>query len=189
MELLQLALACLRVGTFVFGGGPALVPLLRDPVVFRYGWLTGEEFADAVALGQMTPGPLLVTATFVGWKVGTESGGAGMGLLYATVATVCIFLPSFFMTLAAAHQLGRLKGNPRVQRFLRGVEAGIVGLVAAAAVQMGQDALGGWVQAALCAAALAVLIRTKIEAGLVVVACGAVGLGLTLAGVMGGPPS
>jgi len=185
MELLRLALACLRVGTFVFGGGPALVPLLRDPVVFRYRWLTGDEFADAVALGQMTPGPLLVTATFVGWKLGVEGGGVGMGLLYATVATVCIFLPSFFMTLAASHQLGRLKGNARVQRFLRGVEAGIVGLVAAAAVQMGQDAIGGWPQAVLCAAALVVLIRTKIDAGLVVVASGIIGLAVSFAGLMG----
>jgi chromate transporter len=185
MELLRLALASLRVGTFVFGGGPALVPLLRDPVVFRYGWLSGDEFADAVALGQMTPGPLLVTATFVGWKVGTAGGGVGLGLLYATVATACIFLPSFFMTLAASHQLGRLKGNAGVQRFLKGVEAGIVGLVAAAAVQMGQDAIVGWPQAVLCAIALVVLIRVKIDAGLVVVASGIIGLALTFAGVMG----
>jgi chromate transporter len=184
MELLRLALSCLRVGTFVFGGGPALVPLLRDPVVYRYAWLSGDEFADAVALGQMTPGPLLVTATFVGWKVGTQGGGVWFGLLYATVATVCIFLPSFFMTIAASHQLGRLKTNVRVQRFLKGVEAGIVGLVAAAAVQMGRDAIGVWPQAVLCVAVFALLVRTRIDAGLLVVLCGVLGLVTSLTGLL-----
>lgn len=185
-ELLHLAGACLRVGTFVFGGGPALIPLLRDDVVYRYGWLSGDQFTDAVALGQMTPGPLLVTATFVGWRVGAEVGGLGLSLLYATIATLCIFLPSFVMTLAASHQLGRLKKNAGVQRFLRGVEAGIVGLVAAAAVQMGRDSLVGWGEAALCAAALVVLLRCKVDAGLVVVGCGVLGLGLSLAGALPG---
>jgi len=97
--LLQLALSCLRVGAFVFGGGPVLIPLLEDDVVGRYGWLTSDEFTDAVALGQMTPGPLLVTATFVGYRLGIEQSGPALGLLYATVATICIFLPSFLWSL------------------------------------------------------------------------------------------
>lgn len=174
--LLQLVLSCLRVGTFVFGGGPALVPLMRADVVVRHGWLTSDQFADAVALGQVTPGPLLVTATFVGWKVGLQAGGTWTAFLYATVATVCIFLPSFFMTIAASHQLGRLRGNLYVQRFTKGVEAGIVGLIAAAAVQMAEDALGSWPQGVLCAVAMVVLIRTKVEAAWVIGACGALAL-------------
>ena len=180
--LLQLALSCLRVGTFVFGGGPALVPLMRPDVVVRYGWLTSDQFADAVALGQVTPGPLLVTATFIGWRVGSQAGGPWTALLYATVATACIFLPSFFMTIGASHQLGRLKGNPRVQRFTKGVEAGVVGLIAAAAVQMARDALGSWPQGVLCAAALVVLVRTKVEAAWVIGACGVLALLASFAG-------
>ena len=94
MDLLRLCLVCLRVGTFVFGGGLVMVPLLGADVVDKYGWLTQQEFVDAVALGQMTPGPLLVTATFVGYKVG--------GILAALAATVCMFLPSFVMTILAS---------------------------------------------------------------------------------------
>jgi len=182
--LLQLALSCLRVGTFVFGGGPALVPLMRPDVVVRYGWLTSDQFADAVALGQVTPGPLLVTATFIGWRVGFQAGGTWTALLYATVATVCIFLPSFFMTIAASHQLGRLKGNPRVQQITRGVEAGVVGLVAAAAVEMARDALGSWLQGVMLAAALVVLVRTKVEAAWVIGACGLLALMARFAGLL-----
>ena len=92
MSLLRLALSCLRVGAFVFGGGPVLIPLLEDDIVGRYGWLSEHEFTDAVALGQMTPGPLLVTATFVGWRLGTQHGGVWMGLLYAVIATISLDL-------------------------------------------------------------------------------------------------
>ncbi|MBM3475767.1 MAG: chromate transporter [Armatimonadetes bacterium] len=182
-SLLELALSCLRVGTFVFGGGPALVPLMRPDVVVRYGWLTSYQFNDAVALGQVTPGPLLVTATFIGWKVGFDAGGPWAAVLYATVATVCIFLPSFFMTIAASHQLGRLRGNPRVQQFTKGVEAGVVGLIAAAAVQMARDTIGSWPQGILCLAALTVLVRTKVEAAWVIGACGGLALLASFVGV------
>jgi len=157
---------------------------MRPDVVVRYGWLTSDQFADAVALGQVTPGPLLVTATFIGWRVGFQAGGTWTALLYATVATVCIFLPSFFMTIAASHQLGRLKGNPRVQQITRGVEAGVVGLVAAAAVEMARDALGSWLQGVMLAAALVVLVRTKVEAAWVIGACGLLALMARFAGLL-----
>ncbi len=175
MALLRLALSCLRVGAFVFGGGPVLVPLLEDDVVSRYGWLSSEEFTDAVALGQMTPGPLLVTATFVGYRLGSDQGGMWVGLFYALVATVCIFLPSFFMVIAVSHQLARLKAHAGVQRFLAGVSAGVVGLVAWAAIGIGRGALDSWIQGALCAGALIALLRYKLDTGLVVVSCGILG--------------
>ena len=174
-ELLRLALSCLRVGAFTFGGGPVIVPLLEDDVVSRYGWLSSDEFTDAVALGQMTPGPLLVTATFIGYRLGFEQGGPWAGLLYATIATVCIFLPSFFMVIAASHQLAKLKTHGGVQRFLAGVSAGVVGLVAWAAVQIGRGSMESWAQWVICAGALVTLIRFKLDTGLVVVSCGVLG--------------
>ena len=183
-ELLRLALSCLRVGAFVFGGGPVLVPLLEDDIVSRYGWLSSGEFTDAVALGQMTPGPLLVTATFVGFRLGSEQGGPWLGLVFAIVATICIFLPSFFMVIAASHQLAKLKAHLGVQRFLAGVGAGVVGLVAWAAVEIGRGALDSWVQWAIGAGAMVALIRFKLDTGLVVVTCGALGVLAWVTGLM-----
>lgn len=179
MSLLRLALSCLRVGTFVFGGGPVLIPLLEQDVVYRYGWLSPREFVDAVALGQMTPGPLLVSATFVGYKVN--------GLVGAVVATVCIFLPSFLMTIAASHQLARIKGNPLFRRFLTGIEAGVVGLVAAAAVSVGRSAIGDdfpglLPRLGIGLIALIVLMRWKVDNGLVVVSAGLLALAASLLG-------
>ena len=130
LELLQMTLVFLRVGTLVFGGGMVMIPMLEQDVVVQHHWLTHTEFVDAVALGQMTPGPLLVTATFIGYKV------AGVG--GAIIATVAIFLPSLLMTLLMARQLGRIRGNPYVRGFLNGVNVAVVGLILAAAVSVAQ---------------------------------------------------
>ena len=184
MELLRLALSCLRVGAFVFGGGPVLVPLLGDDVVSRYGWLSNDEFTDAVALGQMTPGPLLVTATFVGYRLGLEQSGLRMGLLYATIATVCIFLPSFFMVIAASHQLAKLRTHAGVQRFVAGVSAGVVGLVAWAAVDIARGSMESGAQWLICGGALIALIRFKLDTGLVVVSCGVLSLLARMGGLI-----
>ena len=177
MNLLRLALACLRVGTFAFGGGFVMVPLLEQYVVGPAPWLTHQQFLDAVALGQMTPGPLLVTGTFIGYKVS--------GLLGATVATVCIFLPSFFMTIAASHQLSRLRTNFYVQRFVKGIEAGVVGLIVATALLLAKADVRTVPQAVLALVALIVLVRLKVDSWQVVVAAGALGL---VAGLLGFRP-
>lgn len=170
MDTLRLALVCLRVGALVFGGGLVMVPLLESDVVHRYGWLTEREFVDAVALGQMTPGPLLVTATFVGYKVG--------GPLAATLATLCMFLPSFVMTIAVSNNLARFEDSRPVQSFLWGVKAAVVGLVLAAAVSIAQSSCAALGQVLLGLVALGVLLGTKVDAGLVVVVSGLVGLAL-----------
>ena len=133
LQLAQLTWVFLRVGTLVFGGGMVMIPILQQDVVTRHHWLTQREFVDAVALGQMTPGPLLVSATFVGYKT---MGGGLAGLGGATAATVAIFLPSFLMTVLLARQLSRLRGNPVMRGFLRGVNVAVVGLILAAVVSI-----------------------------------------------------
>jgi chromate transporter len=179
MDTLRLALVCLKVGTFVFGGGMSMIPLMEQDVVTRYGWLTDREFRDAVALGQMTPGPLLVTATFIGYKIGGPS--VATRLLSATVATFCIFLPSCLMTLIVAHQLTRLKDNVYVQGFLRGVTPAVVGLLLSVGVNFGRSALwqpSGLDPAAVILAALALIALVgikKIDAVYVIAAAGLIG--------------
>lgn len=169
-ETWQLALVCLRVGTFVFGGGFVLVPLLQADVVDHYHWLTRQEFMDAVALGQMTPGPLLVTASFIGYKIS--------GVFGAVVGTVSMFLPSFVMTVAAANRLSKLKENPQVTSFLWGVRAAVVGLIFASAIPLAKTGLADPRQGFLAVAALALLLTKRVEAGLVVILCGLLGLAM-----------
>jgi len=155
---LRLALVCLKVGTFTFGGGMSMIPLMEQDVVGRYRWLSEREFWDAVALGQMTPGPLLVSATFIGYKIG---GPTVAGRLFsATVATLCIFLPSCLMTMIVAYKLNQLRENLYVQAFLRGVSAGVVGLLLSVGGQFGRKALWpaqGFDPVATLLAALALL--------------------------------
>jgi len=111
--LLLLSTIFLRLGAITFGGGYVMIPLLEAEVVHNHQWLTHQEFADATTLGQVTPGPVLITATFVGYRVA--------GTLGALVATISIFLPSFLMTIAAGSSLARFHTNPVVQSFLKGV--------------------------------------------------------------------
>lgn len=169
LETLQLALICLRIGTFVFGGGLVMIPLLQTEIVDHHQWLTQQEFLDAVALGQMTPGPLLVTATFIGYKVS--------GLFGAIVATISIFLPSFVMTLAVSNSLKRLQGNRHVTAFLWGVKATVVGLILAAGVSLVdvyvKDLRGGII--ALAALGL-LLLWKKADPAVIVLVCGVLGL-------------
>lgn len=169
-NLLPLALTCLRVGTFVFGGGLVFIPLMEADVVVRYQWLTRQEFLDAVALGQMTPGPLLVTATFIGYKVAALPG--------ALLATICIFLPSFIMTVIASSYVTRLKADSRVKDFLWGVRAAVVGLLGAAIITLIPTGADSLAKMALLAIALVLLFWRKIDGGLVIIGCGLIGLGL-----------
>jgi len=168
VSLLLLALVCLKVGTFVFGGGMTMIPMMEQDVVFRYHWLTEREFVDAIALGQMTPGPLLVSATFVGYKV--------YGVLGAVVATVCIFLPSFLMTIFVASVLLRVRERDWVKSVLAGVNAGVVGLLAAAVVSIGRSALGDAWTALFALGAFVALVKFRVDAVYVILAGGVLGL-------------
>ena len=167
MTLLQLVLTFLKIGAFTFGGGLVMIPFLEQDVVNTYGWLTHREFVDAVALGQVTPGPVIISSVFIGYKVA--------GLLGAALAIVSISLPSFLMTIAASHQLRRLRQNARLRAFLKGVSPAVVGLILAAGVSIGRSALVDVPTALLAAACLVALVRFKVDAALVVVASGLIG--------------
>ncbi|MEN6301772.1 MAG: chromate transporter [Armatimonadia bacterium] len=192
LQLAQMTWVFLRVGALVFGGGMVMIPILQQDVVTRHQWLTQREFVDAVALGQMTPGPLLVSATFVGYKA---MGGGWSGLVGATAATVAIFLPSFLMTILLAGQLTRMRGNPIMRGFLRGVNVAVVGLIMAALVSIAKvsfeaaaDHLGLSVPAgnlayrldpfpvAIAIVGTVALLRYKVEAVYVILGAALLGL-------------
>jgi chromate transporter len=151
--LVTLAAIFLRMGSVTFGGGLVMVPLIESEVVNTHHWLTHQEFADATALGQITPGPVLITATFVGYRVA--------GTLGALVATISIFLPAFLMTIAAASSLRRFRNNEQVQSFLRGIAPAVVGLLVAAALSIGRAGVHSWVGLSIMLLAMFTLIRFR----------------------------
>lgn len=122
-----------KVGAFIFGGGLVIIPLLESSVVDDFQWMTRSEFLDGVALGELTPGPVVIAAAFVGYKIA--------GFLGALVATVAIFLPSFGFIGLASPFLLRLRQNPRVKCFLRGVLPAVSGAILAATLPLAQAAL------------------------------------------------
>ena len=145
-----------KTGLLVFGGGLVIIPLLEQQVV-QQGWLSAGQFLDGVTIGQITPGPVVLTGAFVGYQAGWVQGGAAMAVTGALVATAGLFAPSFGMILIATPLLQRLRGQPRVRAFLEGVLAGVAGAMAAAALSLSIAALqGGWLilQAPVFATAL-----------------------------------
>lgn len=134
--LFQLTWVFLQAGVLVFGGGLVIIPLLQDQVV-ELGWLSGAQFLDGVAIGQVSPGPVVLTSTFVGYQAGWASGGGlTTAMLGALVATAAIFLPSTLFILVGTPLLQRIRRNASVQRFLDGILAGVPGAVAGAAIPL-----------------------------------------------------
>jgi chromate transporter len=139
-ELGDLALSFLRAGGLLFGGGYVLIPLIQDSVTKQHAWLTRKQFLDGVALGQATPGPIVITATFVGY--------AAAGVLGAIVATVCVFAPSFVFAIGASNFLQQVRSWKLATAFLRGVSPAVVGSIAAVSVQLSRSAItDGWTAA------------------------------------------
>jgi chromate transporter len=166
--LLTISAIFLRIGSVTFGGGLVMVPLIESEVVNTHHWLTHQEFADAFALGQITPGPVLITATFVGYRVA--------GTLGALVATVSIFLPAFVMTIAAASSLRRFRNNEQVQSFLLGVAPAVVGLLVASALSVGRAGIHSWVGVSIMVLAMFTLVRFRPNAFWVILGAGVIRL-------------
>jgi chromate transporter len=129
-RLFTLAWFFARAGAVIFGGGLVIIPLIQNEIVEGYGWLTSQQFVDGAAIGQLTPGPVLTTAAFVGY--------AGAGLTGAFVATFFIFLPGLTFILAAAPILQRVKQFPLAKAMLSGVNGAVVGSLVAGAYFIGQ---------------------------------------------------
>ncbi len=150
-----LATVFLRAGAVTFGGGFVMIPLLEGELVNVHHWLTPSEFADAVALGQVTPGPVMITATFVGARMA--------GVVGALIATFSVFAPAWLMALAVGGSVQRLRSSPAVQAFLNGIQPAVVGVMFAAAVAMARHGIQDWTGAALALITLVLLRRWKLH--------------------------
>jgi chromate transporter len=158
-----------EAGAFVFGSGLAVVPFLRQGVVERFGWLDERQFLDAVAVAMITPGPVVITAGFIGYLV---AGPAG-----ASVAAVGVFLPPFLLVLLLAPYYRRFARNRQVKAFVRGVTAAAAGAIAGAAFILGRQAVADLPAALIALSALAVLLGfKKAPEPLVILAAGAIGV-------------
>lgn len=135
MILWQLFLSYLKIGFFGFGGGYAMLSLIQNEVVMQHGWITNAQFADIVAVSQITPGPIAInSATYVGYTVGSQAGGELFGLIGALIATTAVCLPSLTLMILVARFFLRLKHNRLVEGAMRGMRPVVIGMIAAAAL-------------------------------------------------------
>jgi len=158
----------LKAGSLTFGSGLVIVPFLEKGLVQHTGWLDERQFLVAVAMGMLSPGPVVITATFVGYVVA--------GFWGSVVSTVGIFLPSFLLVLLVAPILLRYRTNPNVQGFVRGAYAAAIGTILGACVLLGRIAIGDWLTALVALLSLIVLFRWKVSNPLLVAATAIIGL-------------
>ncbi|HEY7086852.1 MAG TPA: chromate efflux transporter [Tepidisphaeraceae bacterium] len=137
-ELLRLAAVMLKIGATLFGSGYVLISYLQSEMVDHRGWLSQQQLLDAIAVGQFTPGPLLTTATFVGYLLGSTKFGGGMpgGIIAGVAATIAIFLPAFVLVAIFGPILNRIRHNIWARGALDGMNAAVVGLMAIVAFQL-----------------------------------------------------
>jgi chromate transporter len=170
-SLMTLFLTFLKIGAVLYGSGYVLLAFLRNDFVERLGWLTDQQLLDAVAIGQMTPGPVFTTATFVGYLVAGVPGAA--------VAPVGIFLPAFVFVALLHPLVPRLRGNPWTAAMLDGVNVAAVGLMAAVTLVLGRDAIIDPVTASIAVAAALLLIRFHVNSAWLVLAGAIIGLAVS----------
>ena len=164
VSLWKLGLFFLKVGAILYGSGYVLVAFLEGGLVEEYGWLTQAELLDAIALGQFTPGPVLTTATFIGYVVAGWQG--------AVVATVAIFLPSFFFVLILNPLVPRLRRARPTAAFLDAVNASAVALMLVVVLKLGLATLDGWLPWVIFLAATVATFRYKLNTALLILGSG-----------------
>jgi chromate transporter len=166
--LAKLFLFFLKAGALTFGSGLVIVPFLEQGLVRQYGWMDEHQFLIAVAVGMISPGPVVITATFVGYLVA--------GFWGSLVSTIGIFLPSFILVLVVAPLLARHGANPNIRGFVRGAYAAAIGTILGASFLLGRIAIGDWLTALIGVVSLAVLFRWKVSNPLLIAVTAVVGL-------------
>lgn len=156
------------MSVLLFGGGFVFIPLMQESVVDTYHWVTQQEFIDAIAMGQITPGPILISATFIGYKVA--------GVLGATMATIGIFAPPAMIMLVCTHFLQKVKSSRILKVVLKGIRCGVIGMIAAAAYFVAMSAEINVVTIAIFAGSMFALLKLKLEVVWIIPVSGLIGL-------------
>jgi chromate transporter len=161
-----------KASAFTFGSGLAVVPFLHQGLVDSHHWLTERQFTDAVAMGLISPGPVVIMGTFAGYLV---AGVAG-----AVIATAAIFTPTYLFVVIPGRLFRRFEHHPRVQGFVKGATAAAAGAIAGAAIVIGRQTIHGWLPPMIGIVALCLLLqkRLKIPEPALVITAAASGLAL-----------
>jgi len=162
-----------KVGALSYGGGFVIIPLMQHDAVVTYHWMTGAQFLNAVALGQVTPGPVVQTVAVVGY--------AASGLWGGVLAAAIAFAPSFVFIIAGASHFDRLRTDPRIQAFFIGAGSAVIGAIAGSAIPLGLELAHLW-QLGVLAIAAVWLLALRRGIVLTLVGAGAIGLVAVLAG-------
>jgi chromate transporter len=168
--LVTLAWFFFKAGALTFGSGLTIVPFLREGVVHQHHWLSDRQFLDAVAMGLITPGPVVITATFVGYLAAGWPG--------ALVATVAIFTPIFLGVVLPGPWFIRHRDNPEIKAFVKGATAAAAGAIAGAVVVLSCQTIRDWPTAAIALIALGLLLRWKLKEPILVGLGAAAGIAL-----------
>ena len=167
-DLAKLGLFFVKIGSVLYGSGYVLIAFLEGGLIDDYGWVTRQQLLDAIAAGQFTPGPVLTTATFLGFLIGGAAGAA--------IATICIFLPAFVFAWILNPLVRRLRRSPTSAAFLNAVNASAVGLMAVVAVDLARATLSSGFALAIAVAAAMALFVARWRTAWIVVAAAALGL-------------
>ena len=167
----------LKIGCVLYGSGYVLLAFLQRDLVERYHWLTSQQLLDAIAIGQITPGPVFTTATFIGYLL---AGNAG-----AIAGTLGIFLPAFVLVWIVNPWVPKLRQSPRASSFLDGVNAASLGLMAGVTYTLGQAAIVDWLSVVVAILSAIAVFRFKINSAWLVLAGGGIGFAAYQFGLIG----
>ena len=184
-QVLEMALFFLKVGATLFGSGYVLASFLHSGVVEQHHWMSDQELLDAIAVGQVTPGPLLTAATFIGYVLGARNFGGGVsgGVICGVVATVAIFLPSFVFISLLGPLLPRIRRNPRARGALDGMNAAVVALILVVTIWFAGSTMWtgrgiDWLSVSIFVVSLALMLATKVNPTWLIIASGLIGIGI-----------
>lgn len=166
--VIELFITFSAMSLLLFGGGYVFIPLIQQTVVDGYGWVTRQEFVDAIAMGQVTPGPILISAAFIGYKVAGFPG--------ATAATIGIFTPPALLMLICTRFLDRIKGSGDIKAGMRGIRAAVIGMIATAGLTVLSSTHFSVISLLIFGLTLLALLRFKVETAWVIPAAGIAGL-------------
>ncbi len=171
-KLLDIALVFMKAGALTYGSGFVIIGVLRQDVVENLHWLTAKEFLDGIAFGQITPGPVVITSTFIGYMVSGFSG--------SVVATVSIFLPTFIIVMLIAQVIEKIKDNFYLKSAIKGANAAAIGAIITTAYFLSKDAMVDYWSYGLFLIGIATLFSTKLKPYYLIIIGAAIGIAIKL---------